>query len=563
MRTRTARVTATYLALVVVPVLGTVALLSADVGGERLGVANDAGALDHPFARLFLAIATVVGVCKLAGALVRRIGQPPVIGEIAAGILLGPSVLGAAWPAAQHALIPDQVLPQLNVLAQLGVVLFVFLTGLELNLAALRGRGPLAVVISHVSIAAPFLLGVLLALAAFDRFAPDGIGYLPFALFLGVSMSITALPVLARILADLGMSRSRIGALVMTCALAGDVTAWILLALVVAVIGVSSMAGVAVTAVLTAAFAAVLFALRPLLGRALATTRPARVRLAVQLVLVGVLLCATITEWIGVHAIFGAFLLGLVLPGDTVVGERLQATIGSLTTTLLLPLFFAHSGLRTELVLLGDGAMWVWCGLVLVLAVAGKLGGSAVAARAMGADWNQAWQIGALMNCRGLTELVVLNIGLDLGVISTDLFAILVLMALLTTAIATPVVTGCSARAPQPRAEGAAVRPHVPPGGDHGEVAGGGVDGDHGIDPGPLDQPAERHHHGADDGRPRRHPQPRGPRRASGPPQPGKQTRPGHEVQYHPADEHQPDGHVPDRARGHGEPAGQQQHRDR
>lgn len=443
--TKVGRTVAIYMGLVVVPAgAAVVALLAADVGsGEvRPGDGDTSSVLGHPLARLFLAIAAVVGTCKLAGVLMRRVGQPPVIGEIAAGIVLGPSVLGALWPAGREFLLPDQVLPELNVLAQLGVVLFVFLTGLELDVGKLKGRGPLALVVSHVSIAAPFLLGVLLAVAAYDRFAPDGVGFLPFALFLGVSMSITALPVLARILVDLGIYRSRIGTLVMTCALAGDVTAWILLALVVAVIGVSTMTGVVLTAVLTAVFAGLLFALRPWLSRVLETAGAHRARIVVQSVIVGVLVCATATEWMGVHAIFGAFLFGLILPGDSVVGERLHSTIGSLTTTLLLPLFFAYSGLRTELALLGDVGMWAWCGLILLLAVAGKLGGSAVAARAMGADWNQALQIGALMNCRGLTELVVLNIGLDLGVLSPDLFAILVLMALLTTALASPMVTG-------------------------------------------------------------------------------------------------------------------------
>ena len=211
--------------------------------------------MQHPLARLFLAIAVIVAACKLAGVVMRRLGQPPVIGEIAAGMVLGPSVLGALWPAGAGFLLPQSVLPQINILAQLGVVLFVFLTGLELDLGKLKGRGPLALVVSHVSIATPFMLGVLLAVPAYDRFAPDGVGFLPFALFFGVSMSITALPVLARILADLGLNRTRIGTLVMTCALAGDVTAWILLALVIAVVGVSSIAGVLTTAALTTVFA--------------------------------------------------------------------------------------------------------------------------------------------------------------------------------------------------------------------------------------------------------------------------------------------------------------------
>jgi len=443
-RKKVGRAAATYTALVVVPVaVAVVALLSADLGsGEgHAGGADATSVVQHPLARLFLAVAVIVAACKLAGVLMRKLGQPPVIGEIAAGMVLGPSVLGAVWPAGSDFLLPQTVLPQINILAQLGVVLFVFLTGLELDLGKLKGRGPLALVVSHVSIATPFMLGVLLAVPAYDRFAPDGVGFLPFALFFGVSMSITALPVLARILGDLGLYRTRIGTLVMTCALAGDVTAWILLALVIAVVGVSSIAGVLTTAALTTVFAILLFALRPWLTRLLEAPGSHRVRTIVQSVIVGVLVCATATEWIGVHAIFGAFLLGLVLPGESIVGEKLFGTINSLTSTLLLPLFFAYSGLRTELTLLGDGSMWAWCGVVLLLAMVGKLVGSMLASRAMGADWNHSVQIGALMNSRGLTELVVLNIGLDLGVLTKDLFAILVLMTLVTTALASPIVT--------------------------------------------------------------------------------------------------------------------------
>jgi Kef-type K+ transport system membrane component KefB len=364
-------------------------------------------------------------------------------------------VLGALWPAGSDFLLPDNVLPEINILAQLGVVLFVFLTGLELDLGKLKGRGPLALVVSHVSIATPFMLGVLVAVPAYERFAPDGVGYLPFALFFGVSMSITALPVLARILADLGLYRTRIGTLVMTCALAGDVTAWILLALVIAVVGVSSIAGVLTTAALTTVFAVLLFSLRPWLTRLLETPQAHRVRLIVQAVIIGVLVCATATEWIGVHAIFGAFLLGLVLPGESIVGEKLFSTINSLTSTLLLPLFFAYSGLRTELTLLGDGGMWAWFGAILGLAMVGKLVGTMAASRAMGADWNHSVQIGALMNSRGLTELVVLNIGLDLGVLTKDLFAVLVLMTLVTTALASPIVTALrkSSRGRKPASE--------------------------------------------------------------------------------------------------------------
>jgi len=427
--------------------------LIAPPGVPRVGVM---AAEAHPFAQFFLAVAVVVGACKLTGALVRRLGQPAVIGEISAGILLGPSVLGALWPAGRQWLVADGVFGQLNVLAQLGVVLFVFLTGLELDMRRLAGRGRLAVAVSHAGIVVPFVLGVLLAVLTYHRFAPPGVGYLPFALFLGVSMSVTALPVLARILLDLGMYQSRIGVLVMTCALAGDVTAWILLALVTTVANAASLTGVLITVVCTIVFAGLLLVLRPLLVRRVETVRPERARAVAQLLLVGVLLSATITEWIGVRAIFGAFLFGLVLPGDSPVAQRIHGIAGNLTTTLLLPLFFAYSGLRTDLTLLGSNAgLWLWCLLILFVSVLGKFGGSACTARAFGTSWRESCQIGALMNCRGLTELVVLNVGLDLGVLSHELFAMLVLMALLSTAVAAPIVKAVSAPAD--------VATHAPP----------------------------------------------------------------------------------------------------
>ncbi len=438
-RSRTARrVVGVYGLMVVAPVLVTVVLLGGGGGGGT--AAQPAPAAGHPLASLLLAIAVVVAACKAAGWLVRRIGQPPVIGEIAAGIVLGPSVLGAAWPAGAAVLIPDAILPQLNVLAQVGVVLFVFLTGLELNTRLLRGRGHLAVVVSHVSIAVPFVLGVGLAVLAYVRFAPRGIGFLAFALFIGVSMSVTALPVLVRILKDTGTFRTEVGVVALTCAVVDDVTAWCLLALVVALVTASSLAGVLLTVALTAAFTALLFLVfRPLLTRLVDRTDQATLRRAAPLALVGVLLCAMATEWIGVHAMFGAFVFGLVFPRGNAVETWLHENTGGLTTALLLPLFFAYSGLRTDIGLLAaDATLWLWCAGILLVAVLGKLGGAALAARSVGEGWNRSLRIGALMNCRGLTELVVLNIGLDLGVLSPTMFTMLVIMALVSTAMTAP-----------------------------------------------------------------------------------------------------------------------------
>jgi Kef-type K+ transport system membrane component KefB len=458
------RATVVYALLVVVPVLVAIVLLI--VLSDHSTAAASAGTVaGHPMAQLLLAIAVVVGACKAAGWLARRLRQPPVIGEITAGILLGPSVFAAAWPSGAAALIPDSVLPQMNVLAQLGIVLFVFLTGLELNTSLLHGRGQLAVMVSHVSIVMPFLLGILLAVVAYAKFAPEGVGYPAFALFMGVSLSITALPVLIRILKDLGMFHSEVGVVAVTCALVDDVTAWSLLALAVALVTASSVAGVLLTVVLTAAFVAVLFwVVRPALVRVINQTGMTKQRIAAPLALVAVLLCAMATEWIGVHALFGAFLFGVIFPRGNVIEEWLHERAGGLTTALMLPVFFAYSGLRTDIGLIAaDATLWLWCGVILAVAVVGKLGGSALAARAVGESWNRSLQLGTLMNCRGLTELVVLNIGLDLGVLSPTLFTMLVITALVSTAMAAPLAAWFARRDGQPL-----LNPRLA--GDHTEV---------------------------------------------------------------------------------------------
>lgn len=428
-----------YIGLVVVPVVAAVFLLGSGADGD--GVAKAKAAAGPTLVQLLLAISVVVGTCKIVGWLGQRVGQPAVMGEIVAGIVLGPSVLGALWPSGAAALLPKAAIPQLNVVAQLGVIFFVFLAGLELNTRLLRGRGRLAVVVSHVSIAFPFLLGVGLAFFAYSRFAPEGVGFLAFALFFGVSLSITALPVLVRILHEIGMFRTEAGVVALTCAVVDDVTAWSLLALVVALTTASSLFGVVLTVALTMAFVAFLgLVVRPLLHRVVSRAPAARLQKAAPLSVVGVLLCALATEWIGVHAMFGAFVFGLVFPRDNPIATWLMDKVGGLTTALMLPLFFAYSGLRTNITLIDAGG-WLWCGAILVAAVVGKLGGSALSARAVGESWNRSLQVGVLMNCRGLTELVVLNIGLDLGVLSPALFTMLVIMALISTAMAGPMAT--------------------------------------------------------------------------------------------------------------------------
>ncbi|MGW5717618.1 cation:proton antiporter [Amycolatopsis sp. NPDC003865] len=446
-RKYTSRALGVYGLLVVIPVLASIVLLTRDSKGAGVA-AKSAAATGHPVAQLLLAIAVVIAACKAAGWVMRRIGQPPVVGEIAAGIVLGPSVLGAISPSAASALLPTAIMPQLNVLAQVGVVLFVFLAGLEVNTRLMRGRGHLAVVVSHVSIAVPFVLGVLLAVFAYAKFAPQGVGSLAFALFIGVSMSITALPVLVRILKDTGMFHSRIGVVALTCAVVDDVTAWSLLALVVALVTASSLFGVLLTLGLAAAFTGLLYyVVRPLMAKYFSRTSEPKLRRLAPLALVGVLLCAMATEWIGVHAMFGAFMFGLVFPRGNVIEKWLHQNVNGLTTSLMLPLFFAYSGLRTNIRLLSDPTLWLWCAAILVVAVVGKLVSATAAARSVGETFCRALQIGVLMNCRGLTELIVLNVGLDLGVLSPEMFTMLVLMALISTAMTAPMAVYLDKRA--------------------------------------------------------------------------------------------------------------------
>lgn len=401
-------------------------------------------AVSDPLPDLLTAVPVVILACKAGAQLVRRLGQPPVVGEIAVGILLGPSLLGWLWPDAQTWLFPQSVLPYIGALGNVGLLAFMFLVGLELDLGSLRGCSRTAVVVSQVSIALPLALGTLLALGMYGTFAPDGVDRLPFVLFIAVSMSITAFPVLARILTDRGLYRTRVGALAMACAAVDDVTAWCLLAAVVAVTKSNSPTEALTTALYAVAFTLFMYyAVRPLLARWVARAERAYSESVVLVVLFsGLCLSALATDRIGVHALFGAFLFGVVTPRGSRVVEVTAARLRAFTVPVLLPLFFVTTGLKTDMSLLaGKPQQWLWLGAVLAVAVLGKWGGGSVAARLSGQGWTDAMSIGALMNCRGLTELVVLNIGLGLGVIGPDLFTLLVLMALVTTAATAPALS--------------------------------------------------------------------------------------------------------------------------
>ncbi|GAA2882279.1 hypothetical protein GCM10010517_45430 [Streptosporangium fragile] len=390
---------------------------------------------------LLLSVTVVVALAHLAGAAARRLGQPRVIGEMAAGILLGPSLLGAVWPQAHHALFPAAVMPYLNLLAQFGLAFFMFLVGLELRGDLLRGRGRIALVCGQASVAVPFALGVGLALVIYPPLAVASVGFPAFALFIGAALSVTAFPVLARILLERGMFHTPTGALTVTCAAIADVTAWLLLAVAITMAKDSSPAGALRTLGLTAAFAAVMAgAVRPLLTRLL--RRGLSQEATLPVVVVGLLVSGLLTELIGIHLIFGAFLFGVLFPRDGDVRlRRVRERTQDVTTSFLLPPFFAFVGLNTQVGLLGgDPAMWAWCLLILVVAVAGKVGGVAAVAGPMGVPGREAARLGVLMNCRGVTELVILSIGLGLGLITQALFTMLVIVALVSTAATAPLL---------------------------------------------------------------------------------------------------------------------------
>ena len=413
--------------------------------GETLQAPSDpaAAALQGGFAntpnvllRVLIALTAVIVVGLILARCFAYIGQPPVIGEVVAGILLGPSLLG---PEASALILPTAIAPFLGVIAQLGVVLYMFTVGLSLQGERLKHRARTAVAISHASIVLPFLLGALLALNLYPQLSSREVPFTSFALFMGVAMSITAFPVLARILTDRGMIQTELGILAVSCAAADDVTAWCLLAFVVAVAKSQPDQGIAVAASTVAYIGAMLLVVKPLLRRVIARWESGELpRSAVAFVFILLLVSALATEAIGIHAIFGAFLLGAVIPADSTVARTLSRQLESVVTVLLLPSFFALTGMRTRIDLLSGLDEWLICGLIVVVATVGKFGGTTVAARLTGLDWRSTVALGVLMNTRGLMELIVLNIGLDLQVISPTLFAMMVIMALTTTMLTAP-----------------------------------------------------------------------------------------------------------------------------
>ena len=407
-------------------------------------VAGGAKAAPLPYSllRLIGQVILILAAARVVGKAFRKMHQPQVVGEMAAGLLLGPSLLGAVSPALFGAVFPAGSLDFLQALSHIGLLVFMFLVGVELDLAVLRGQGRAAMTISHTSIVVPFALGTILATWLYPRLSHSEVGFIGFALFVGIAMSITAFPVLARILTERRLLGTRVGAVTLACAAIDDVSAWAILAGVVLLVRSTGL-GVppSVTLAGTLAFVGVMiWIVRPLLARASARSDGRLTHDRLALVLMVVLLSAAATEALGIHALFGAFLAGAVMPREGGFGHALASRLEDVTVVLLLPLFFAFSGLRTRIDLLSGAETWLAFLAVMVVAVAGKLGGSALAARVTGMRWREALVLGTLMNTRGLMELVVLNLGLEIGIISPRLFTVMVLMALVTTFMTTPIL---------------------------------------------------------------------------------------------------------------------------
>lgn len=396
------------------------------------------------FKLLIFQIGTILIAARLMGWLFRKLQQPRVVGEMLAGILLGPSLLGRVAPGVSASLFPPDSLGYLNALSQVGLLLFMFLVGCEIDLKQLSKLGRAAVITSHVSIVVPFILGFLLAIYIYPRLSNESAHFTGFALFMGAAMSVTAFPVLARILTERNMLRTSVGSVAITCAAVDDVTAWCILAGIIVIVR-SSGQDLPIWLMLVGVIAFILIMLF-VVRRALQNLSKLYERQGslthenIALILLLVLASGWITESLGVHALFGAFLAGVSMPRNHELLKELSQKFEALVVVLLLPLYFAFTGLRSSIFLIAGAEMWFYCAAIILLAITGKLGGSMVSARLNGMPWREAAAVGILMNTRGLVELVILNIGLDLGILSPPLFSMMVVMALVTTLMTTPLL---------------------------------------------------------------------------------------------------------------------------
>ncbi|MEQ1552763.1 MAG: cation:proton antiporter [Ferruginibacter sp.] len=397
--------------------------------------------ISDPLSVLLLQIIVIIAFARIFGFLFKKIGQPAVIGEIVAGIILGPSVVGMLFPQVSWFLFSPNSLGGLQFLSQIGLILFMFIIGMELDLKAISKQAFNAVVISHASIIIPYTLGMALAYFIYKDYAPVGISFLSFALFMGIAMSITAFPVLARILQEKGLTKSPLGAIALTCAAADDLTAWCILAAVIALVKSGSSTSVFYTIGFTIVYLVFMLKIvRPFLEKlALVYKHNSKKQTSIIAFLFVVLILSSyLTSIIGIHALFGAFVAGVIMPASFSFRQIVIDKIEDVSIILLLPLFFVITGLRTQIGLLNECYLWVTFCWIILVAVAGKFGGSAIAARVVGQSWKNSFSLGVLMNTRGLMQLIVLNIGFDLGILSAQIFAMMVLMALVTTFMTGP-----------------------------------------------------------------------------------------------------------------------------
>lgn len=393
---------------------------------------------------LILSIAVILLAARVLGWLFQRIGQPRVVGEMTAGIVLGPSLFGRFCPAAFAFVFPSSSIPALTVLSQVGLLLFMFVVGLEVDLKRILRQRFAVVMISNVSIVLPLALGISLAVLLYPQFAGEQVAFFAFGLFVGTAMSVTAFPVLARILKERGLLGTGLGSVAISCAAIDDISAWLLLAVLTATVhSAQSWQHFAITLILLVMFIAIMLVpIRRALSFWESRYQPDGARVEfISSVILFMLAASFTTERLGVHALFGAFMAGLVMPNDQRMIADVVDRIESISLALLLPLFFALTGLRTRIDLLTNKTMFGYAAAIIATAVVGKLAGAALAARITGMGWKDSFGLGVLMNTRGLVELVILNAGLDLGIVSPPLFSMMVLMALVTTFMTSPILS--------------------------------------------------------------------------------------------------------------------------
>ncbi|MCG9792184.1 cation:proton antiporter [Flavobacterium algicola] len=394
-----------------------------------------------PLAILLAQIVMIILTARLFGWIFKKIGQPTVIGEIIAGIVLGPSLVGMYFPEFSAALFPAASLGNLKFLSQIGLILFMFVIGMELDMKVLKNKASEAIVISHASIIIPFAMGIGLSYFVYDQFAPVGVEFLSFSLFMGIAMSITAFPVLARIVQERGIHKTRLGAIVITCAAADDITAWCLLAVVIAIVKAGDFVGSLYVISLALVYVlAMIFIVKPFLKRIgdLYAEKENIGKPLIAIFFLILIMSSYATEVIGIHALFGAFMMGAIMPDISKFRMIFIEKIEDVAVILLLPLFFVFTGLNTQVGLINDAYLWKITGAIIAVAVIGKFIGSALAAKFVGQNWHDSLTIGALMNTRGLMELIVLNIGLELKVLTPEVFTMMVIMALVTTFMTGP-----------------------------------------------------------------------------------------------------------------------------